>query len=399
MSGKLNKLPAIGLKSLPSGKHEDGGGLRFVRRKDGTAAWVFRFTIHGRRREMGLGPYPDVSLKAAREMATEYRQQATRGIDPIAKREAEKREAIRNLHVVRDVAQDCFEARKAELKGDGAAGRWFSPLEIHILPKLGKMPIAEVDQISVRDTLAPIWHEKAETARKAANRLNLVLKHAAALGLNVDLQAVDKARALLGKQRHEAKSIPALPWQEVPVFYASLGQSVTELALRLLILTGVRSAPVRYATPDQIDLETRIWTIPAELVKSRKGATGDFRVPLTEEAAKVVEDALRYGGEVLFPGQRNKPISDVTMSKLMRDRGMAARPHGFRSSLRTWAEETSQPYEVAETSLGHVVGNAVERAYQRSDLIEKRRVFMEAWADHVTRKGQADVVPINGVRG
>ncbi len=317
----------------------------------------------------------------------------------LTKREAEKREAIRNLHVVRDVAQDCFEARKAELKGDGTAGRWFSPLEIHILPKLGKMPIAEVDQISVRDTLAPIWHEKAETARKAANRLNLVLKHAAALGLNVDLQAVDKARALLGKQRHEAKSIPALPWQEVPGFYASLGQSVTELALRLLILTGVRSAPVRYAKPDQIDLDTRIWTIPAELVKSRKGATGDFRVPLTDEATKVVEDALRHGGEVLFPGQRNKPISDMTMSKLMRDRSMTARPHGFRSSLRTWAEETGQPYEVAETALGHVVGNAVERAYQRSDLIEKRRVFLAAWADHVTGKGEADVVSIYGVRG
>ncbi|WP_319545755.1 tyrosine-type recombinase/integrase [Ruegeria conchae] len=387
------------MKSLPSGKHEDGGGLRFVRRKDGTAAWVFRFTIHGGRREMGLGPYPDVSLKAAREMATEYRQQAKCGIDPIAKRAALKREAIRNLHMLQDIAQDCFEARKAGLKGDGTAGRWFSPLENHILPKLGKMPIAEVDQIAVRDVLAPIWHEKAETARKAANRLRLVLKHAAALGLNVDLQAVDKARALLGKQRHEARNIPALPWQEVPTFYASLGQGVTELALRLLILTGVRSAPIRHVRPDQIDLRARIWTIPAELVKSRKGATGDFRVPMTGEAVKVVEDALRHGGEVLFPGQRGKPISDMTMSKLMRDRGIAARPHGFRSSLRTWAEETGQPYEVAETALGHVVGNSVERAYQRSDLIEKRRVFMAAWADHVTGKGQAEVVPISGVQG
>ncbi len=347
---------------------------------------------------MGLGPYPDLSLKAAREMATEYRQQAKRGIDPIVKREAEKREAIRNLHMLKEIAQDCFEARKAELKGDGTAGRWFSPLENHILPKLGKMPIAEVDQVAVRDTLAPIWHEKAETARKAANRLNLVLKHAAALGLNVDLQAVDKARALLGKQRHEAKNIPALPWQEVPTFYASLGQGITELALRLLILTGVRSAPIRFAKPDQIDMEARIWTIPAELVKSRKGVTGDFRVPLTDEAIKVVEDALHHGGEVLFPGQREKPISDMTMSKLMRDRGMEARPHGFRSSLRTWAEETGQPYEVAETTLGHVVGNAVERAYQRSDLIEKRRALLAAWADYVTGNGGADVIPLNGVQ-
>ncbi|MGI9370736.1 MAG: tyrosine-type recombinase/integrase, partial [Ruegeria sp.] len=296
MSSSLHKLSAVGLKSLPPGKHEDGGGLRLVRRQDGTAAWVFRFTIHGRRREMGLGPYPDVSLKAAREIATECRQQAKRGIDPIAKRNAEKWEAIRNLHMLQDIAQDCFEARKAELKGDGTAGRWFSPLENHILPKLGKIPIAEVDQIAVRDALAPIWHEKAETARKAANRLNLVLKHAAALGLNVDLQAVDKARALLGKQRHEAKNIPALTWQAVPDFYASLGEGVTELALRLLILTGVRSAPVRYASPDQIDLGACIWTIPAVHMKGRKGATGDFRVPLTDEAMKVIERALRHGG-------------------------------------------------------------------------------------------------------
>jgi integrase len=388
----MHKLSAVALKGFSPGKHEDGAGLRFVRRANGSAAWAMRFTVHGRRREMGLGPYPAISLKAARDIAADARQMAKRGIDPITQREVERREARRNLHMLSDVARDCYEARKAELKGDGTAGRWFSPLEIHILPKLGKVPVAEVDQIAVRDALAPIWHAKAETAQKAAGRLNLVLKHAAALGLTVDLQAVEKARALLGKQRHEPKPIEALSWQDVPAFYGSLGDSVTELALRLLILTGVRSAPVRLATPDQFDLEARIWTVPAGNMKGRKGSTKDFRVPLSDEAMSVVQEALRHNGDVLFPGRKGQPISDMTMSKYMRDRGMSTRPHGFRSSLRTWAEDTGQPFEVAETALGHTIGNKVERVYQRSDLIEKRAAMMAAWANHITGKSAAGVV-------
>ncbi len=395
----LHKLAAVTLKALAPGKYEDGGGLRFVRRKDGSAAWVLRFTVHGRRREMGLGPWPTIGLKTARDLANEYRQQAKRGIDPIAQRQAERREAQRNLHLLEDVARDCFEARKAELKDDGSAGRWFSPLEIHILPKLGRVPVAELDQIAVRDSLAPIWHDKAETARKAANRLNIVLRHAAALGLLVDLQSVEKARALLGKQRHETKRIEALPWQEVPAFYASLGNGISELALRLLILTGVRSAPIRFAAPDQFDMDALTWTIPAAHLKGRRGATDNFRVPLSDEAVAVVNEAIRHGGDFLFPGLRGKPISDMTMSKYMRDKGMSARPHGFRSSLRTWAEDTGQPFEVAETALGHVIGNAVERAYQRSDLLEKRRPFMRAWADNVTGRETANVLALSEVRG
>ncbi|OUS37931.1 integrase [Rhodobacterales bacterium 56_14_T64] len=335
-----------------------------------------------------------MSLKAARDIATEARQMTVRGIDPIAEREVKRRDAQRNLHLLRDVADDAFEARKAELKGDGVAGRWFSPLGNHILPKLGGVPVAGIDQIAVRDTLAPIWHDKAETARKAANRLRIVMQHAAALGLNVDLQAVDKARALLGKQRHEVKNIEALPWHDVPGFYQSLGDGVTELALRLLCLTAARSAAVRFATPDHFDLDVRVWTIPAIHMKGRKGQTGDFRVPLSDEAVTVGREAMRHGGMVLFPGQKGKPISDMTMSKYMRVRGMAARPHGLRSSFRTWAEETGQPYEVAETALGHKLGNKVERAYQRSDLIEKRAVLMEKWSNLVTGKAGGKVVQI-----
>lgn len=221
--------------------------------------WVLRIVVHGRRREMGVGSIANVGLKEAREEAAKWRAVVRAGDDPIKERERQRREKERNLNLLADVAQDAFEARKAELRGEGKAGRWFTPLELHVLAKLGKVPVAEVDQIDIRDTLAPIWHDKAETARKAINRLNIVMPHAAALGLDVDLQASEKAKALLGKSRHKALNIPALPWQDVPAFYASLNDgSVTHMALRLLILTGVRSRPLRFMREDQV--EGSVWT-------------------------------------------------------------------------------------------------------------------------------------------
>lgn len=237
-----NRLTARGIASVATGKHADGGGLWFHKREDGGAQWFLRYTIYGQRREMGLGAFPAVSLAEARRKAEDARAKVRDSIDPIKDRERQRREAVRNLHLFGDIAQNAFDSRKAELKGDGVAGRWFSPLELHVLPKLGRVPVADMDQIDIRDTLAPIWHSKAETARKALNRIGICMKHAAALGLKVDLQATEKARALLGKPRHKAEHIPALPWREVPDFYASLSDgSTTHLALRFLILTGVRS--------------------------------------------------------------------------------------------------------------------------------------------------------------
>lgn len=382
---ELNRLSAVKVKSAEAGKHADGGGLWLVKRTDGGGQWVLRIVAHGRRREMGLGSIADVTLAKAREMATHHRALAKSGIDPIKQREKERREAERNMHLLSDIALDAFESRKAELKGDGIAGRWFSPLALHILPKLGKMPVAEIDQRDIRDTLAPIWHEKAETARKALNRLSICFNHAAALGLDVDLQATAKAAALLGKQRHKTVNVPALNWREVPAFYASLSDgSITHLALRLLILTGVRSGPLRFMRLDQITGD--VWTIPAEGMKGRKDATTDFRVPLSTEAQEVLSEAQRLARDgYMFPSIRKGVISDATMSRLMERRGMEARPHGFRSSLRDWiAEATDTPHDIAETVLGHTVGGSVERAYRRTDFVEQRRVLMERWAAHVT---------------
>ncbi|WAJ30603.1 tyrosine-type recombinase/integrase [Antarcticirhabdus aurantiaca] len=377
----MNRLSARAVLTLGPGKHADGAGLWLHKREDGGAQWVLRYTIHGRRREMGLGATPPVSLKEARQAAEQHRAEVRAGRDPIKERDRQKREAAKNIHLLKDIALDAFEARKAELKGDGVAGRWFSPLEHHVLPKLGKVPVADLDQKDVRDALAPIWHTKAETARKALNRLSICLKHAAALGLNVDLQVAEKARALLGKSRHKAKNIPAMPWQEVPAYYAALDAgSVTHLALRLLILTGVRSGPLRHMHESQIS--GSVWTIPGEAMKGLRDATEDFRVPLSAEALEVIEAARRHArDDYLFPSQMRGVISDMTMAMHMQRAGLEYRPHGFRSSLRDWMEvEAKTPFAVAETVLGHVVGGSVERAYRRTDYLDQRREVMEAWA-------------------
>jgi integrase len=345
---------------------------------------------------MGLGGFPSLGLAEARKIAGRWRDVAAAGHDPVKEREAEEQAARREDISLAVLTADAFEARKAELKGDGTAGRWLSPLTIHVLPKLGRVPVTDIDQRDIRDTLAPIWHTKADTARKAMNRLALVLKHAAALGLDVDLQATEKAKALLGKTRHVPKNIPAMDWRDVPAFYASLEEpTLTHLALRLLILTGVRSAPLRHIRLDQI--EGDVWTVPAEGMKGRKGATEAFRVPLSTEAQRIIDLARPHARNgFLFANTHKGVISDMTLSRHMERRGLEARPHGFRTSLRTWmAEATDAPHEVAEAMLAHVVDGGVVRAYRRTDFLEQRAKLAERWADHVTG-GAGQVVKLAG---
>lgn len=391
-----NRLSAGFLKTAPVGKHCDGAGLWLVKRDTGGAQWVLRVTIHGRRREMGLGGFPSLGLADARKLAERWRNVAAAGRDPVKEREAEERAARREDITLAILTADAFESRKAELKGDGLAGRWLSPLTLHVLPKLGKVPVTDLDQRDIRDTLAPIWHTKADTARKALNRLSIVLKHAAALGLDVDLQATEKAKALLGKTRHVAKNIPAMAWADVPAFYESLDEPTpTHLALRLLILTGVRSNPLRNIRLDEI--EGDVWTVPGESMKGRKGATDDFRVPLSTEAQRIIELAKPHARNgFLFANARQGVISDMTLSRMMERRGLEARPHGFRTSLRTWlAEATDAPHEVAEAMLAHTVDGGVVRAYRRTDFLEQRAKLAERWADHVTG-GAGRVVKLAG---
>jgi integrase len=381
----LHKLNAVMVRNTAPGKHSDGGGLWLHKRPDGGAQWFLRISIHGRRREMGLGGIQDVSLKEARTEAEKWRAVIRQNKDPIKERQKQRREAARADHRLADIAAEAFEARKAELKGDGKAGNWFSPLELHVLPKLGRVPVEEIDQQDIKSTLAPIWHTKSDTAKKAMDRLKIVLRYAAAAGLDVDMQATDKARALLGKSRHVSKRIPALHWTEVPAFYESLADgTITQLALKLTILTALRSKSIRFSNLKDIDGNT--WIVPAEFMKSQRGHEFEFRVPLSDEALSVIEQAKPFARDgFLFPNVRRGVISDATMSRYMERLGTKARPHGFRSSFRTWcAEATDTPEQVAETALAHTTGSKVERAYRRTDFLEQRRVLMQRWASHAT---------------
>lgn len=372
-------------KSDTPGQIGDGGGLWLIKRKNGSIAWMLRYSINGKRKQMGLGPLRSVGLAQARSAAEKWRAIVQDGRDPMAERGKAKQALSSHRATVAEVAVLTFEARKAELKGDGKAGRWFSPVEAHILPKLGNQPIEDLSQTDIKAVLSPIWHEKSATATKAAQRLSLILKHATAMGLNVDLQCVEKAKALLGKQRHSVTHHRSMPWQNVPTFFTSMSADTpTELALKLLILTGVRASPLRFMRLDQIDGD--VWTIPAEKMKGRRDATSDFRVPLSRQALATVDSASSFARNgYLFPGQRSGVISDATMGKYLKTRDIDAVPHGFRSSIRVWlAECTSAPYEVAETVMAHASGSKVVRSYQRSDFLDKRRILMQDWADFVS---------------
>jgi integrase len=363
-------------KNLGKGKYADGQGLWLVKARKDAGKWILRIVIDGKRREMGLGRWPDVSIAEARETASEARKKLRGGVDPIQERRAQR---LRSNHLtVADAVEGCFEAKRVELKNDGHAGRWMSPLSVHVLPKIGKLAIEDIDQHELKRVMEPIWHKKPDTARKAMNRMNLTLKHAAALGLDVDLQAVMKAQALLGKRQQTTKHIPSLPYQDAPAFYQWLSEKpfVSALALRFLILTVARTSEVRFANFSEIERD--VWIIPPDRTKT----SIEHRIPLSDEAQAVIDQARQeQDQELLFPTLRGKPMSDATMSRFMEREGHDARPHGFRATFRSWAEEcTDARYEVKETALGHLVGTDVERAYQRSDLLEKRQRLMAEWA-------------------
>lgn len=406
MAGSLYRLTAQAVKNAPKGKHNDGGGLYLYRLASGDQ-WVFRFTYSGKRKEMGLGGFPGVTLAQAREMADAYRRMAKSGENPIEVRNAEKAQVAadqvandpkaREKRLLKNVAPLAFEARKPQLRGDGKAGRWYSPIKTHVLPALGDKPVEDITGTVIADALRPIWHTKTDVARKALTRLKACLNYASANRFEIDRHAIDDARELLGKQVHKAENIPSMNWRDVPAFYQSLeGGGTVQLALQLLILTGLRSRPIRFAKVDQID--GNVWTVPAEFVKGPRGKTDDFRVPLSKEALRIVDIAKVSARDgYLFPGARKGAISDASMSRHMERLGLVARPHGFRSSFRTWADEATQTgYEIKETAIGHKVGSAVSRAYQRSDFFDERLLLAERWADHIMCR-TADVIQIRGV--
>lgn len=371
---KTNALTAIKAKSLGPGKHADGQGLWLWKRDKLHGSWVLRYVLESKRKEMGLGRWPDVSISEAREKASEARRLVRSEISPV---ETRKRSKVPVTHLtVKKAVEGCFQAKQAELKGDGVAGRWMSPMTVHVFPKIGKLRIDRLDQHELVKLLEPIWHTKPEAARKVLNRLNLTLLHASALGIDVDLQAGMKARALLGKRRHITEHIPFLPYADAPKFYQWLlgKKGLSPDALRFLMLTCARTSEVRLATSDEV--KDGVWIIPAERTKTGR----EHRVPLVPEALAII--AGKSG--LLFATAGGKAMSDVAMSKFMRENGYDARPHGFRATFRTWAEEcTDADHETKEACLGHAVDSGVVGAYQRSDRLEKRRDLLGKWSAHL----------------
>ncbi|MEB8389264.1 integrase arm-type DNA-binding domain-containing protein [Rhodobacteraceae bacterium KMM 6894] len=377
------------MRSLPVGKHCDGRGLWLYKRADGGAQWLFRFNLWGRQRGMGLGPLSKVGLAQARQAADVARKQVHDGVDPISARRLERQQSDRKEGRLEYLAEAAFAAHRKQLKHNGDNGRWYSPLRLHVLPKLGKMPIVKINQQDIKTALAPIWHEKNETARKALSRLTTVFEYAVADGFIVDMNAISNARILLGKNDKAVKRIESMKWQDVPSFYATLdNHDPTQLALRMLILTGVRSDSINNMQFEQI--KGRTWEIPPQFVKGRITSTAGFRVPLCQEALHIIELANKIGKNgFLFPNARGRGLDKMAMRNFLVSKNIAARPHGFRSSLRTWlSEETDCAHEVAEACIGHFKHDEVENAYNRTDYLMKRATHMRIWSNHVTGRSE-----------
>jgi len=374
------------VRTARPGRHVDGQGLLLAVKPSGARSWVFRWQRGGKSREIGLGAYPAVSLARARERAAQARADLAEGRDPLEARRA--REAP--PETFGSVAAALI--RKRRRGWSRAHARQFvRTLRKHAKPLLAK-PIAEIEAADVLAVLSKLWDTQPAIGKRLQSFLEQILAAAAAQGartgpnpaawrgnLALWLSPPSKVRAV----RHH----PAMPWREVPAFYASLGDSMQEQALRLVILAAVRCSEATGATWSEIDTEARLWTIPRERMK----ASRELRVPLAAPALDLLASLPRTSNEFVFWGRRYaRPIDRTTVSALMRGSGCTV--HGFRSTFRDWAADTGADPILAEMALGHAVGGAVERAYRRTDLLEQRRRLMDKWARHVTGAQTAHVV-------
>ncbi|MGA0615979.1 tyrosine-type recombinase/integrase [Paracoccus sp. KR1-242] len=395
-----DKLTALKLKTAADGKHFDGGGLALVK-TGSTGKWVFRFSHLGKRREMGLGNWPTVTLAEARKMRDAWAVKLAAGSDPISAREAQRAaeaaERDKKDPTFAELTDTVFDAIRDSLKGDGRAGRWRSPLDTHIIPAIGKKRVSDVTRIEIAAALKPIWRKKHPTAVKAFNRTRKILNEGKLMGFPCDGFEAEAARRILGDVHHVEVAIPSTPWQDLPDLYARLGDTPIDLCLRFMILTLVRMDGCQGVTRREI--ADGVWTVPAERVKGRKRTTKDFRVPLSAEALAVAELASEGATTFLFETGPGRRPSNSGIENRLTALGEVGRPHGFRTSFRTWVQDTDAcSWEVSETILNHIIGGKTERAYARSDLLDRRRPVMEAWAAFVTGKAAQNVLQLGSSR-
>ncbi|HYN79548.1 MAG TPA: integrase arm-type DNA-binding domain-containing protein [Lamprocystis sp. (in: g-proteobacteria)] len=402
---KHNLLSARTIGALPVGKHLDGRGLWLIVSGRGVGKWVQRVNIGGKRREMGLGGYPDVSLAKARDAATTARRQVREGIDPIAGRTVEAEQ----VPTFSEAAARYIEAHAPGWNNLKHAAQWTATLATYAAPIIGPKPVDAITTDDVLKVLSEIWISKTETAKRVQGRIENILDWSTIKKYRVGANP-DRWRGYLDQLLPNPNKVsrpvhhPAMAYTDVPAFMCELEgmTSVSSLALRFLILTATRTSETLQATWSEVDLEARCWTIP----DSRMKAGQAHRVPLSDGAMAILQALPRVeGNPYLFPGaRRGKPLSNMALLQLMRgmgygvggDRG-AYVPHGFRSAFRDWSGEVSNfPRDVCEMALAHTVESKVEAAYRRGDLFTKRAMMMQAWSEWCGRGTGADVIAFPG---
>ncbi|MFC0667976.1 tyrosine-type recombinase/integrase [Azotobacter chroococcum] len=403
--GKLNPKQVENLTE--PGTYEDGAGLRLIVKATGRKSWVLRFQINGQRREMGLGSFPEVSLKAARLAAGDQRKLLAAGTDPMAARDAERerqREAQR-IKEARKVTFDALATEYWEAHGSSWSEKWragwLRKLELYAFPVIGRMPTSDIETEHVLRVLRPIWTEKTRTADEVRGQIEQVLDAAKARRLrDGDNPARWRGHLanLLGKtekrKARQRQHFPAMKWQDVPALMATIAgiDGHAAAAARLLILTGARSHMVRFAQWSEFDIGDGVWSLPAERMKMRQA----FAIPLAPEVVELLESIPRIDDSpYLFPGQGKSGVMHANaVRNLLHGLGHESiTRHGFRSSFRDWANErTHYPREVCELALAHDERDQTEGAYSRSDFIEKRRALMADWAKFITAPPAENVI-------
>ncbi len=431
----MGKLSAVMVKALrfPGDKTRpvrfgDGDGLYLQVAPGDTKSWLFRYTLHGKAREMGLGAVgelPDgVPLAKARILASEARAKLRAAIDPIGARQTER---VARVRAEAEAAERTFKAAATALVASKQSGwrngkhgaQWLATLESYAYPVIGDMPAADVGTDDVLRVLRPIWERVPETASRVRQRIEAVLDAARVKGWRTGENPARWKGHLAGElpQPRKVKRVqhrPALAWQDMGAFMAALAErdGTAAQALRFVILTAARTGEVRGMRWREVDLDTKVWSVPGDRMKAGKL----HRVALSPAALAVLAEfrpLMKQSGDLVFPGGRQgKPLSDMALSEVVRRmneggeegapprwrdaEGRAVVPHGFRSSFRDWAGETRpEGREVVEAALAHTVKDKAEAAYARSDLLEKRRPLMDAWADQCARL-PADVVALAG---
>ena len=376
----MGKLSAAQIRTLTKpGRYMDGDGLSLLLTAPRKGYWVLRATINGRRRDIGLGPLDLVKLAEARELAIDMRRDIQRGIDPIEERKRQKIEIL----TFKAAAEKVHTEQKATWKNGKHQDQWINTLETYAFPKLGDRLVNDIEGPLIREVLLDFWLEKPETARRVKQRIGVVLDWAYANGMRATEAPMRSLSRALPRQPKQDGHFAAMPYEDVPTFLKHLHKrtSVARLAFEFLILTASRSGEVRGAKWAEINLNAKLWTVPAERMKVGK----EHVVPLTDAAIDVLERARPYYAEcsdLVFPGRNVlRPMSDMTLLKILRYAKLPFTVHGFRSAFRDWAaEKTSYPGEVAEAALAHTVSNKVEAAYRRTNYLEKRRELMREWS-------------------